>query len=428
MPATNARPLPTATLVSRSRSALLFSDRLALAGFALALLFLAIHPSGVGGIAFDMFTATKHIPMFILVTGILLTFVGRGLEMRPPPVPGVGRIAWPLALVAFLITVGGAYLRFFRHDNQSFLFMGWYMLLFLPVAAWLVRSADPLRAVRIATLWIVSVSLFMGLFQIPYRTYAPFHELEFLFIPAMTYYLFAARKKTTLLAGLVLLTLWTVFSDKNTGYLAGLVSGAYLLWFKGLPWFRQRAPFARILTAYVTTLLGIAIILAAAFLLIYRNSYLPSGNPEYRMHTYEMMLGRFHESPLWGNLYTVPSVDRFTLFNTGRGNNELPTHSGILDILGNGGLLGISLWFFGLAAIGVVAYRHVLSPRLPPTPYTPYAHTLAAISLAAIMTYGFNPILLEPVKALTVWFPLGLLLGIAAIARNTRKISAWESR
>lgn len=410
-----------ATFHKARKSPLIFSDRLVLLSLVVALIYLAVNPAGMSGLRLDMHTATKHIPMFILLAGALLSFLGDTFSVSNRTHPSVLRVTWPLALEALLLTLGGGYLRFYEHNTQSFLFMGWYMLLFVPVAGWLVRSPTPLLAVRSAMLWILAISLFMGLLQLPFRHLAPFHELEFLFIPSMLYYVFSARKSRTAYAGLGLMIVFSIFSDKNTGYLVGLICLAYLLWFKGLPWLRQVSPFSRILSSYVATVLGLSGIGGLAYLVVHRKTYLPSGNPQYRLHTYAMMLKRFTKSPLWGNLYTDSSVEHFTLFNTGRGNNILPAHSGILDILGNGGLLGISLWFFGLLAIAVFVYRNVLSPKLKPTPYLPYAHALSAMSLGAIMTYAFNPLLLEPDKAFLVWFPLGLLLGIALIQRESNR-------
>lgn len=400
---------------------MIFSDRLVLLSLVVALIYLAVNPAGLSGLHLDMHTATKHIPMFILLAGSLLSFLGTVFTSPSQIHPSVLRVAWPLALEALLLTLGGGYLRFYEHNTQSFLFMGWYMLLFVPVAGWLVRSPNPLVAVRVAMLWILAASLFMGLLQLPFRHLAPFHELEFLFIPSMLYYVFAAKRAWTAQAGFVLMIVFSIFSDKNTGYLVGLICLAYLLWFKGLPWLRRVSPFSRILSSYVATVLGLFALGGLAFIVVHRKTYLPSGNPQYRLHTYALMVKRFTKSPLWGNLYTDSSVEHFTLFSTGRAHNILPTHSGILDILGNGGVLGISLWFFGVVAIAVFVYRNVLSPKLQPTPYLPYAHALSAMSLAAVMAYAFNPLLLEPDKAFMVWFPLGLLLGIGLIQRESRK-------
>ena len=45
----------------------------------------------------------------------------------------------------------------------------------------------------------------------------------------------------------------------------------------------------------------------------------------------------------------------------------------------------------------------------------PYAHAFAGISLCAILVYAFNPILLQPAKALLLWTTLGLLVGVTLL-------------
>ena len=57
----------------------------------------------------------------------------------------------------------------------------------------------------------------------------------------------------------------------------------------------------------------------------------------------------------------------------------------------------------------------------------PYAHAFAGISLCAILVYAFNPILLQPAKALLLWTTLGLLVGVALLARRESEAQSIES-
>ena len=46
------------------------------------------------------------------------------------------------------------------------------------------------------------------------------------------------------------------------------------------------------------------------------------------------------------------------------------------------------------------------------------------MSLTGILVYAFNPILLQPVKALLLWAQLGMLLGIALHRGSTAPVPA----
>jgi O-antigen ligase len=157
-----------------------------------------------------------------------------------------------------------------------------------------------------------------------------------------------------------------------------------------------------------------SIAVGVCFLLYFREDYLPSGNVEFREFTYRAAWQQFLDSPIWGTAFSAESVRKFTLFTVGIARNRLPTHSDLMDLLANGGLLAIGLWLFGYLRIGVFAYRRILAPRFLHYPWASQGHTFAAISLAAIVVYAFNPILLQPEMAFMVWTTLGMLVGLAA--------------
>jgi O-antigen ligase len=124
-------------------------------------------------------------------------------------------------------------------------------------------------------------------------------------------------------------------------------------------------------------------------------------------------LDRFIESPLWGTLFAAESVEKFSLYSIGIAGNVLPTHSDVMDLLAHGGILAVLLWAIGLGRIAWLAATTVLRARALDDPWAPYAHALAMMSLAGVITYAFNPILLKPSMAYLLWTNLGLLLGIS---------------
>jgi O-antigen ligase len=241
-----------------------------------------------------------------------------------------------------------------------------------------------------------------------------YHEQIFLAIPIAVACALTRRHglrawlSTLFFLGLALLSM------KNTSYLLALLASLYIatfLWLNGI----ERAPSIKQLWLHYVAVLGtVAVIAAVCFLLYFRASYLPSGNIEFRGFTYRAAWQQFLESPLWGTSFSAESIRTFTLYTVGIARNRLPTHSDILDLLANGGLLGILLWMCGYIRVGVFAFRRVLAPRFLQYPWAATAHAFAAISLSAVVVYAFNPILLQPEMAYLVWTTLGFLVGLAA--------------
>jgi hypothetical protein len=54
------------------------------------------------------------------------------------------------------------------------------------------------------------------------------------------------------------------------------------------------------------------------------------------------------------------------------------------------------------------------------------AHALACMTLTGALVYAFNPILLQPDRALLLWCNTGLLLGMALCHRQGRSLSNSE--
>jgi hypothetical protein len=86
-----------------------------------------------------------------------------------------------------------------------------------------------------------------------------------------------------------------------------------------------------------------------------------------------------------------------------------------MDLLANGGIIALTLWIVGYLRVGWFAYRRILASRFFHYPWSGHAHAFAMISVAAVATYAFNPILLQPELAFLTWTTLGFLVGLAAI-------------
>lgn len=364
----------------------------------------------------EEFSYLKHLPFALTLPLFVITLLGRHLSAHRADAShrGVMSVAWPLAMLAAVIVIGSTYVRLIDGVQMSFLNMGLYMSLTLIGATIVTRSAAPMQLVRnfCRILFAAAFAMAVGL-TFYFGRREVYHEEIFLIIPLGVYGFLVFRHAVARWGSLIFFLGVAFLSAKNTSYLVALMTATYLgmlIWIRGMA---SAAPLQRVWRYYVMFVVLLLAGCAIALLFAYRDVYLPSGNVGYRGHTYGLAWQRFLDSPVWGTGFAVASVEKFTLFTVGATRNVLPTHSDIMDLLANGGALGIALWAFGLLKIGRCAYRRLLAPRWLSHPWAPYGHTLAAISLAAIATYAFNPIMLQPGMSYLMWISLGFLLGLA---------------
>ncbi|MDO8300771.1 O-antigen ligase family protein [Lacisediminimonas sp.] len=396
-------------------SALVMTDYGFLLALALAL-WIAVDPLEAD---LERRLAIKHLPMLLLLPFLLLSLVGAKVFHWQEQRPSMRQALLPLLLLAGFIIGGGVFARFASGIQNSFLVAGVYMLAAPAAAALLIRSGKPVSLLNTFA-WLVgamAVVVFAGL-VVNYNVRQVYHELEFLFPPLAVLIGFAVPRGWKRWAGMAFFILMALAYKKNTGYLVGLLVIAYLLAFEAWPRWSQGDTLKKLSKAQWTLIAAAALAGLVIFLLANRAEYLPSGNPQFRLFTYERAWARFLASPLWGTGFAAPAAEKFTVFDTGVSDNVLPTHSDVLDIFAHGGLLGVMLWLWMLLRLARLAWLHALHPRHRQHPLAPYAHWLACMSIAGVLVYAFNPIILQPAKSLLLWGSLGLLGAIAACMRS----------
>jgi hypothetical protein len=144
---------------------------------------------------------------------------------------------------------------------------------------------------------------------------------------------------------------------------------------------------------------------------------LPDGNPGYGVRAYEKAFQRFNESPVYGTLFSDRSTTHFTAFHVEafKPDNQLPTHSDLLDLASSGGVPAIALLLWSYARIAQLSWRSILAGNTTRPIWSEgdaAAHVFACISLSGIAVYAVNPLMLQPDKGMLVWVNLGLLLGM----------------
>ena len=377
----------------------------------------------------DKIGPTKHLPLIISLWGVLLANVGYQVFDRSTasfkPSWQVIKAGMPLILLGIWIIVGSLYARKLNDINNTFITVGLYMLFTFLAARMVLISPARARIVRAFLLFAALAGIFMVIRMA--SNYdgmsVNYHELEALVIPLAVY--FALRPSagmnnneksyTQIFMALFFLGAGFAF-NKNTGFLVLIFTLIYIWIAEWRFRFKENLFFRFWVILWILMILIVAVI--AAGYLAQQQDLLPSGNPQYRMLTYDVAWKKFLSSPLWGTGFSGQATEKFTAFTIISAKGNLATHSDILDLAAQGGVLALLLWLWGYSRITRLSYRHALKGARPRDDLHAAAHTLTCMSLGSIIVYAFNPILLQPAKSLLLWGQFGMLLGIALYLAN----------
>jgi len=370
----------------------------------------------------------KHFPIIAISPAFILAFVGSVLfknktyqNMVKAPVNNkkLMMIIW---LFAFFATGGSLYARFVSGIDNSFLTMGLYAMT-APLMVWFIRgSGNPVALIKgillIYLFWALSA---ISMQIVKYGDEAVFHSREHLALAGLAILYFLAKSNTAKLAVVLLIAFAAFAGHKNTAYMIALLLFLFFFIVGGIGYAKTiKDGFVRWMFWIRAAL--VAVISSIFFFMIfcYVISTLPTGNPEYRLHTYEIAWNKFSSSPIWGNGYTRAATEKFDLFTVATSTQVLPTHSDPLDILANGGLIGFMLW----ASIFVILLRHWFLLSLNPekqvdATLVPYLHALFCLTFSGVVVCAFNPILNSPNNAWAFWAPVGILIAALKVAKNT---------
>lgn len=411
---------------------LALSDCCFMLGLLLALWFV----SDPFGLRLDLISITKHLPFAIALAGILLANIGHWVfpprksrhDKSKPLYWQAFSASLPLTLLGIWIVLGSLYARKFEGINNTFATVGLYMLFAVMTARMIMLSPARAKIVRYFLIASAVASILMlarmvgdmaGLSHVSY------HELEALVVPLAVYFALRPMGNRHWQALLTLgFLIGGLLFRKNTGF---IVLGVTLIYLWIVEWrfrFRESSIFRFWTALWLIVLLGSGIA-AYGYLAYQRGEVMPTGNPEYRLKTYERAWDRFLESPVYGTGFIAPATEKFKGYEIQAAGGILATHSDILDLAAQGGALALLLWLWGYIRIIRFSMRNALRGR-PRDDMRAAAHALACISLASILVYAFNPILLQPAKALLLWCQLGMLIGIGLHFSHTQKAATQK--
>lgn len=365
------------------------------------------------------FGVLKYFPLMLFGVGALFfTLAGLGIfsPARFRQLMAELARAWPVWLLALIMMGGSIYVRRTEGIDETFMPNAVAMVSFIVSFAYIRFHPSPLRSIKVLFYAMLLAAAYMGAWIVYKRfgTGHAFHVEIFLIVPLAIYFFLGLKNRRV--AWIVTFSLLAVgvMSHKNTGYLVTLYTATHLgtvLYLRGKG--NSGNELARMLVHYLLLLLILAAAAALAYVLYHHETYLPTGNAEYRTSTYLMAWGKFLSSPVWGTLYADTPIIKFTLYYIG-GNNELPTHSDILDMLAHGGVLGFTLFLVALTLPVRIGFKSLRKNMGVPDPAARAAiHGLLGIVMAGIICMAFNPLLLNYVMGSLFWLIQGLLYGIS---------------
>ncbi len=361
----------------------------------------------------------KHFPLVFMSSVYFLVFISgvlfkkRTLSTTLKEIDensNFNLIIWTFAL---FVTIGSLYARFASGIENGFLTMGLYAMT-APLTAWFIkRTSYPVALIKI----IVFIYLFWALVSILMQVIkfggaAVFHAREHLALASLAVLYFLAKSKKAKFTVAVFIAAAAFSGQKNTAYLVALLLFTFFFIVSGISYAKIiKDGFMRWMFWFRAFVIAFVAIASTGLAYLYVKSTLPTGNPEYRLHTYENAWNKFLSSPIWGNGYTRAATEEFDLFTVASSTQVLPTHSDPLDIIANGGLIGILLW----ASVFVVLLRRwftlAFSPeRLIEQSLLPYLHAFLCLVYTGVLVCAFNPILNSPNNAWAFWAPVGILM------------------
>ncbi|MDD5332953.1 MAG: O-antigen ligase family protein [Rhodoferax sp.] len=358
----------------------------------------------------------KHIPLLVFLPAFTLYIVGRTLGGAPRiDFTGWFSWLWPFLLLGSFATIGSLYARFILDVKETFLVLGIYMLLTPLFYIWGREVGNTKKIVRpFLFLWGVSSCVAVAGSIIYFGKVAVLHSIEFLVQPFFVYLFFVQKKIVGKLLALFLLATATILTQKLTGYINGISAISYI----GLVYVDTSVSSKWQTAIRVVGMIVLVAVVGSSILgFIYFREYLPSGNMDVRLHQYGNVFTAFLQSPIWGQAYTAASGETYIEYTRSL---NIPTHSDILDLLKEGGVVALGLWLIGI----FVSIRLFVRCAMKNLKTAAFFHAMAFLAISIAVDCAVNPLFLTPSYAFIIWGSLALTLGVAT---DTRKGQFNES-
>lgn len=369
-----------------------------------------VDPFGWG---FEFRGETKAIPILLLALLIAFCFLHPSktvlLESRSR------RALVPMALFSTLGGAGALYARLVLGIQNTFITICLFPL-FVPLLLYsMERLTCPRRAVRSGVRLLALCALLVAMYQALRVDIPLFHAREHFVIPFVVYWVQATRSR------LAQCLYWLIFgaaayaAHKNTSYLVYALCVLFSIFIFVECRILPRIGRLAAVPVHVTILCLLAFAAIGSASLI-DPGRAPSGSREYREVTYARALDRFLSSPVYGNGFTNAAAETFGAFEVSTETQVLPTHSDLLDILANGGVVGACLWAASFLWILRIGWRRVRNSRID----RPASASLLALMISGVFVSAFNPILNITTFAGLYWTMVAWLLVLSGTRTQVR--------
>ncbi len=358
----------------------------------------------------------RHLPTMLFVMGLVFQVISErlfGRKVFRVDLPKVGLAAF--AVLAAWSVLGSTFAMVVEHVDHHYLTFGIGMALVPLLFWWTHRSLGPVVSenVLISVWGVVFVSAMLALIVAP-ATHEVLHELEFLVFPFYLYLWLRFRAIAVRLSILVALVVTAYMTHKLTGYITAGLAVMYVFALALVDSDRVRRGIG---VAKLFGLMGglLVVVAAGAFMYFTRDS-MPSGNTDVRLHQYTIALEEIRKAPVFGQFYAGESG---ILYREYLEIKLIPTHSDLIDVLRQGGVVAFAIFCIGYGSIVAVLLRAALKRDLK----SPVVHATLYLSVSALATIAVNPILLKPMFAMTLW--AFLALGSAVAASRVQDEKGW---
>lgn len=320
--------------------------------------------------------------------------------------------AWPLYLFSIFVLTGSLYARFFLDVKETFIQLA-LGVLGVPIATLIffaVPNGSTIAKRLMQFLLLACPVVFYYVITKRLEGGQAFHTEMFLFVPLMIYLFLTLKTRLFAWISVLVFSALAVGSFKNTAFLI-LLSVQFHLLFVAFPsFFKKLSRIQRAGIIWVVVISMISFLSGLAYIYLNKEELLPSGNIKARSQTYEAAFSRFVDSPIVGNFYAESGVvDVGYEVLTGK---AVVTHSDVLDILSHGGMVGFSMFAFGIFLLLKFATRRI--KLIQNLEQRAVAHTLLSIVLCGLITSLFNsPLIMLPVS-FVFWYAFGVLICMAS--------------
>lgn len=355
----------------------------------------------------------KHVPIVLFLAAFAFHIMGGYISGASSlNVKGVIYWTWPFFILGLYATIGSLVAKFVLKTEDNFLILGVYLMLTPLFFVW-GREKESLSKIisPLISIWGLGAVVSVIGSIVRFRESEPLHEIEFLVLSFFIYTYYAYKSYGLKFLSLILIVLVSILTQKLTGYIIGLFAliYIYIIHIKNTVSPKWRGFIFTVAIILIVLFVGIAIV---GF--IFFREYFPTGNIEVRLHQYDIVFQSFLESPIWGKAYTGSSGTEYQEYLRSL---NVPTHSDILDLLKQGGVVAFALWVIGIQR-SFRLLKYSINKNLYDPKIIAYFHAMVFMIITSVFSYAVNPLLLKPPFSFVIWGMLILAVAVASLKKE----------